>query len=204
MSEPTDPPLTAEDRRLLLTLARRSLAGHLERGERPAVVVESPALLRRRGAFVTIRRRETGALRGCKGMVRPQLSLAEAVAREAINAAIDDPRFAPVTRDELPLLMIEISALTVPRPIRPGAVVLGRHGLLVVAGRRSGLLLPQVPGHHGLDLDGFLAATCRKAGLPPASWRDDPAVALYGFEAEVWGEEPAPPPAEPGRRFRYP
>lgn len=191
---PLDAPLSAEQRSRLLLLARRAVSAAAAGGEPGPVPGDDPALLRRRAAFVTLRRRDSGELRGCRGEVAARRTLADSVVAGAVGAASDDPRFRPVSADEVPLLRIEISALTEPRPILPGRIRLGRHGLILVRDRRHrGLLLPQVPGHHGLDVVGFLEALCRKSGLPRRSWRDDPAVSLLGFEAEVWAE-PGPTP----------
>ena len=105
-----------------------------------------------------------------------------------IAAAVDDSRFVPVTVDELPSLHIEISALTPLAPIRPEEVVVGRHGLLIIRGRFSGLLLPQVPTRYGWDRNEFLAWLCRKAGLAKNDWKAEDAQ-LFGFEAESWCED---------------
>ena len=96
-----------------------------------------------RGAFTTLHL--FGELRGCIGYVLPAGSLYQTVAETARAAAFDDPRFQPVTEDEAPHLKIEISVLSVPRPIRPEEIEVGKHGLIVTAGARRGLLLPQVP-----------------------------------------------------------
>jgi AmmeMemoRadiSam system protein A len=182
-------PLSAEEKQVALALAREALCLFLREGELPEVQVEHPGLLQPRASFVTLRRRDTHELRGCRGEVRPRRPLIESLRRQAIAAAIDDPRFAPVTLAEVPDLWIHLSALTPLRRIAVDEVVLGRHGLMIVCGSRCGLLLPQVPAHSGLtDRAAFLDALCRKAGLPPGAW-SHPKAALYGFEAEVWGEE---------------
>jgi AmmeMemoRadiSam system protein A len=107
----------------------------------------------------------------------------------AVAAAVEDPRFPPVTLGEAPSLRFEISALTVPEPVPdPAAIQVGRHGLIASRGGRKGLLLPQVAPEWGWDRREFLEHTCRKAGLPPDAWKD-PATRLEWFEAEVWGEE---------------
>jgi uncharacterized protein (TIGR00296 family) len=105
-----------------------------------------------------------------------------------VAAALEDPRFAPVTRDELSALRFEISALTTPRPIRPEEVVVGTHGLLLHRETTLGLLLPQVPVEQGWDRGAFLEGLCHKAGVPEGSWRG-PELSLSAFEAEVWSEE---------------
>ena len=181
--------LSPETRRALLALARRSIVTRLAqgrvlvKGEDYAEVAPQP-----RGAFVTLTDRN-GELRGCIGHVLPHLPLDETVVRMAVAAALEDPRFDPVTPGEVPSLHIEISALTVPEPVpSPDAIVVGRHGLIVSRGWAKGLLLPQVPGEWGWDREEFLRHTCLKAGLPPDAWRD-PRTKIETFEAEVWGEE---------------
>ena len=129
-----------------------------------------------------------GELRGCIGHLSPEVPLAETVARVAVAAATEDPRFGAVTRDELDALRLEVSVLSTYEPIAPDAIEVGRHGLLLRGRGRSGLLLPQVAPEHGLDREAFLAAVCRKAGLPKDAWRE-PDCQLYGFTADVFGEE---------------
>lgn len=181
------PALSLDDKRFLLALARETLTAYLSGRELPAPQVTSPGLKVPRASFVTLRRRDTGDLRGCRGERLPRRPLVESVMQMAIASAVDDPRFDPVRLHELPGLQIEISALTPPRPIRPEDVLVGRHGLTILAGPSAGLLLPQVPGAYGWNREQFLRALCEKAGLPPDTWRRD-WVRLEAFEAEVWGE----------------
>jgi uncharacterized protein (TIGR00296 family) len=101
---------------------------------------------------------------------------------------VDDPRFASVTRAELPDLHIEINAMTPLSAIQPDEIEVGRHGLYLVLGNQAGLLLPEVPLNYGWDREMFLAALCRKAGLPLDAWQH-PTCKLWGFETEIW-EEP--------------
>ena len=100
----------------------------------------------------------------------------------AIQAACHDPRFAPVRQDELDDLVFEISVLTPPQPF-DGSLVIGRDGLIVSARKRRGVLLPQVASERGWDLVTFLEQTCRKAGLPGDTWRDEKCDVLV-FQAE--------------------
>lgn len=180
--------LPDEDRRWLLRIARDTLLEHLAGGAAAGPEPGRPALQSRRAAFVTLTRRDTGALRGCRGEAVARRPLAESVARMALAAAIDDPRFPPVTGDELPALRLTINALTPPVPIEPDAIIVGRHGVWLVLGGQSGLLLPEVPLHYGWDRRQLLAALCRKAGLPDGAWRH-PGAELRGFEAEAWSED---------------
>ena len=180
--------LSAEDKQTLLHLARQTLNDYLGNGRLPDFEPASPSLLQPRAAFVTLRVRETGDLRGCIGEVIAREPLWKCVLNMAIAAATSDPRFPPVAIGEVPHLHIEISALTPMQPIKPEEVVVGRHGLMIVKGLDRGLLLPQVPVEQGWGREEFLRGLCRKAWLSPNAWKDKD-TQLYGFEAEVWGEE---------------
>jgi AmmeMemoRadiSam system protein A len=177
--------ISERGRSVLLGIARRAIECRLE-GVTFEPSVREPELLRPLGAFVTLKTAE-GALRGCIGHLSPEAPLALTVARVAVAAALEDPRFGPVTRDELDALHVEASVLSTYEPIAPEAVEIGRHGLMIRCHGKSGLLLPQVAPEHGLDREAFLAAVCRKAGLPKDAWRDQECV-LYGFTAEAFGE----------------
>jgi AmmeMemoRadiSam system protein A len=137
-----------------------------------------------RGAFTTLHL--NGKLRGCIGYVMPTHSLYRTVAETARSAAFDDPRFKPVTRDEVAGLEIEISVLSPLQPIRPEEVVVGRHGLVIHKGLRRGLLLPQVPVEWGWDRETFLAQTCKKAGLALDAWEHG--AEIQAFTAEAFDE----------------
>lgn len=174
-----------EERKLLLSLARRTLEAALAGRPRPPVDVPTPALREPRGVFVTLRRGT--ALRGCIGWVEARRPLAEAIQEMAVAAA-RDPRFDPVTADELPDLSIEISALTPARSVSsPQDIRVGEHGLVVRREGRSGLLLPQVATDYGWDRETFLRQTCRKAGLPENAW-EEAGTEISVFTAEVFGE----------------
>ncbi len=181
----TDAP-SAEEQAALLRVARDAIASHLA-GARSPLPPASGALAEARGAFVTLRRRGDGELRGCIGNLVSQRPLVETVARMAVAAATEDPRFPPLRPEELEQVTIEISALGPMEKVRPEQVEVGRHGLLVSDGRRRGVLLPQVPLEHGWDRETFLAHTCSKAGLPEDAWRR-PQIELLAFTACVFGE----------------
>ena len=199
--------LSEEERRLALTIPRRAIERALgrDRVRDPAGPFRSellPAVFdERRGVFVTLKRFPSLELRGCIGYPLPVLALREALARAAVSAAVEDPRFRPVRAEELPRLAIEVSVLTVPQPIRAArpqdlvrAVLVGRDGLIVEGFGSSGLLLPQVAPEQHWSSEEFLEGTCEKAGLPPTAWRD-PRVSVQRFEAEVFGEShPGGPP----------
>jgi len=180
--------LNLEQRRTLLLIARRSIEAVLA-GRRPEL--ESfpldDELRRPSGAFVTLHAKD-GDLRGCIGSIQAVAPLYQAVSSNAINAAFRDPRFFPVTPDELPELHVEISVMSPIEPVRDlDEIEVGRDGLIVSSGSRAGLLLPQVATEYGWDRDTFLRQTCVKAGLPPDSWRS-PDCRVERFSAEVFGE----------------
>ncbi len=143
---------------------------------------------------MTLKRYPSGDLRGCIGFPLPVLPLGQAIAEAAVSAAVDDPRFPPVTAHELGRLTVEVSILGLPTPIPAGppaatvaAVQVGRDGLIVDGRGTSGLLLPQVAPEQGWTAEELLSGTCEKAGLPPDAWRG-PGVRIRRFEAEVFGE----------------
>jgi AmmeMemoRadiSam system protein A len=173
-----------EERRVLLDLAHRSIAAELE-GSRLDLTPSSEHLAQPRGAFTTLHLH--GKLRGCIGYVIVKYSLYRTVAETAHAAAFNDPRFPPVTAEEVADLKIDISVLSPLHPIHPEQVVVGRHGLVVSQGSRRGLLLPQVPVEWGWDRETFLAQTCLKAGLPPDAWQHG--AELEAFTAEVFGQQ---------------
>ncbi len=180
--------LTDEDKQTLLRIARSALNEYFAAGTLPDLGTASAALLEPRATFVTLRRKATGELRGCRGEIVARQPLIESVAHTAVSSATEDPRFTPVTAEEVPHLHIEISALTPMTPIAPEEIVVGRHGLMIQKGPCAGLLLPQVPTAYGWGREEYLEALCHKAGLPGTAWREQ-GVKLVAFEAEVWGED---------------
>ncbi len=159
--------------RALVSLARRAAAAAVAGNRLPSAEVASAPSVPVYGAFVTLT--DAGRLRGCIGTLGRTMPAASAVAHAGAQAATADPRFPPVTPEELPRLDLEVSLLTplaeLDPAALPGAIVPGRDGLVVEEGPFRGLLLPQVATEHGLDAEAFLDATCRKAGLPPGCWR---------------------------------
>ena len=172
------------ERDLLLRAAHDSILYALE-GREISVDPPTPHLSEPRGAFTSLY--VHGNLRGCVGYVLPVGSVYKAVVETARAAAFEDTRFYPVTLAEAQDLQIELSILSVPQPISPEDVEIGRHGLLITAGFRRGLLLPQVPVEHHWDRISFLEQTCRKAGLPIDAWQTGATV--EAFTAEVFGEK---------------
>ncbi|WP_457752704.1 TIGR00296 family protein [Thermococcus sp.] len=182
----------------LVKLARRAIEEYLKSGKIIKPSKDTPEeLWEKMGVFVTLNRHgvpKQAALRGCIGFPLPVYPLVEATIKAAIYAAVDDPRFPPVTPDEIDNITVEVSVLTPPELIegppeeRPKKIKVGRDGLIIEKGIYSGLLLPQVPIEWGWDEEEFLAETCWKAGLPPDCWLD-PDTKVYKFTAEIFEEE---------------
>ncbi|MBI3492056.1 MAG: AmmeMemoRadiSam system protein A [Acidobacteria bacterium] len=175
---------SSSDRDLLLSLARDAIEAHVESCAAPSPPLDG-VFARRGGAFVTLHLR--GELRGCIGHVDAHDALGQVIARCAVAACSDDPRFPAVTPAELPHLDIELSLLG---PLESVAAIeeieIGRHGLVVEMHWRRGLLLPQVATEWKWDRETFLAQTCVKAGLPRDAWKNG--ASLWRFEAEVFGD----------------
>lgn len=179
--------LSEADRHALLDLARQAVTSAVARREILSPIPGTGIFAEKRGVFVTLHVNDR--LRGCIGVVEAQEPLGEAIVRCAASAALQDPRFPPMRSDDLPGLQIEISLLSEPTPIRPDAIEIGRHGLLISRGRQRGLLLPQVALEHRLTPEQFLRETCRKAHLSPDAWRDSD-VALSAFTCEIFSDVP--------------
>jgi len=180
--------LTENEQAVLSWLATESIEYRLEHGARledaAVPVPEQEALHAVRGAFVTLTL--NGALRGCIGTIVGQTSLFLTVSRMACAAACEDPRFPPLRLEEWDAAGMEISVLSdLTRCPDPDAIEVGRHGLVLAFGGRSGVFLPQVPLEQSWDRPEYLEALCVKAGLPSGSWRKEGAE-LYWFEAFVF------------------
>jgi AmmeMemoRadiSam system protein A len=172
-----------EERSLLLKLAHEAIASALV-NRAISLDPPTPHLAEPRGAFTTLYAQ--GNLRGCVGYVLPIASLYRTVANTARGAAFEDTRFWPVVAEELPDLEVSLSVLSLPQPIQPEQIEVGRHGLLVSQAGRRGLLLPQVPTGYGWDRLAFLQQTCKKAGLPLNAWEHG--AKIEAFTAEIFDD----------------
>src|SRR4051812_45557431 len=172
-----------QERELLLHIAHRSIEAAVKKQEfQPAAVPDH--LHEPRGAFTTIHLDRQ--LHGCVGYILPALPLYATVAETAASAALNDPRFVPLTPEEAPQIKVEISVLSKPFPISAELVRPGVPGLIVSDGRRRELLLPQGAPEHGWDAEEFLNPPCLKARLPADAWRKGARV--EAFTAEIFGE----------------
>jgi hypothetical protein len=146
-----------------------------------------PRELSRHGAaFVTLRL--AGELRGCVGTVEPWRALADDVRGNAVAAAFHDPRFAPLRRDELHRVSIEVSVLGASEPVRAcgedavlAALRPGTDGVVIACGRHRATFLPQVWEALPAPAD-FMAALKDKAGLPRDFWSADLRVSRYAVD----------------------
>lgn len=171
-------PLSSADGKALLKIARQTLQDYLS-GNRKDFSQYEKLLSRHQldrfkekaGIFVTLYEKPK-QLRGCIGYIYPVEPLLAGVCENAINAATNDPRFSPVTADELNHLDLEINVLTKPTPIPSWQdIKLGEDGIVLKKGDRQAVFLPKVASEFGWDLQQTLAQLSVKAGLSPDAWR---------------------------------
>lgn len=147
----------------IVALARRTIELHIRKGEnhtRPQL--HDRTLPHTAGAFVSLHRE--GELRGCIGTIEPtRPTLAEEVARNAIQAATQDPRFPPLHADELGDLDLSVDVLHEPEPATIEQLDPKRYGVIVMSGYKRGLLLPDLDGVDSADQQ--IAIARRKAGI---------------------------------------
>lgn len=178
--------LSTDDKKDLLRIARDSIDAALKNKPTAPAGSTSEALNELCGAFVTLHL--LGELRGCIGYIEPRFSLRETVEEVAQKAALEDPRFPPLTPKELERVEIEISVLSPLQKVSDvDEIVVGTHGLVIDAGYTRGLLLPQVATEWGWGREQFLSQTCRKAGLQADAWKQKK-VATYSFTSTVFSE----------------
>lgn len=206
LPEPVE--LDPETSAALLRIAREAVtAAVLRRSRRPASRQEptipssgdvasprpaeaSAALDQPGAAFVTLT--EHGSLRGCIGSLAAEQPLRRAVASAGASAAVDDPRFMPVSEHELPSLHIDVSVLGPAVPLRdPMAFRPGIDGVIVVRDGRRALFLPEVATDQGWGPGEMFDAVCEKAGLEGHAWHD-PRTRLFVFRTVRVSEAEAP------------
>ena len=189
--------LTPKEGKLLVKLARKAVEERLKKGKVIDVPKDTPQkLMEHCGVFVTLNSLRHGKreLRGCIGFPYATTPLARAVIESAINSATQDPRFDPVSFEELDQIVFEVSILTPPQPIKvekpqdyPSEIKVGQDGLIIEKGYYKGLLLPQVPVEWNWDEEQFLCQCCLKAGLPPDCWLTK-GMKIYRFHAIIFEE----------------
>jgi AmmeMemoRadiSam system protein A len=161
----------------LVKLAKRTVESYIKKGKVVQAKRLTPEMKPRAGVFVSIHK--GGELRGCIGTIEPQRkNVAEEIIANAIASASRDPRFYPITADELAELEYSVDILTKPEPVKSRKQLdAKRYGVIVEAGGRKGLLLPDL---EGVDSVNYQIDICRqKAGIDP----EEP-VKLYRFEVK--------------------
>lgn len=180
--------LTPEQKQKLLKIARESISVYLKSGKKIQINESDPLFTRKMGAFVTLKQHND--LRGCIGSLVASQPLYLTVQDMAIEAAVGDPRFSPLSLPELKDLRIEISVLSPMEKIKSAELIeLGKHGVLVRKNGHSGVFLPQVAAETGWSKEEFLNNLCvHKAGMPFNAWKNKD-TELYIFTAEVFSEK---------------
>lgn len=147
----------------------------------------------KRGVFVTLNSYPSGELRGCIGFTEPIYNLKEGVVNAARHAALNDPRFMPVSEEEK--VTIEVSVLTLPEFLNVAEpedylkrIEIGKDGLIVEFEGRKGLLLPQVFPEWKADAKKALEMTCEKAGLSKDAWKEK-GCKVFKFQAQIFSEK---------------
>ena len=161
----------------LVRLAKKTVEAFVRKGEVFEPRRLTAEMKEQSGVFVSIHK--LGELRGCIGTFEPQhVNVAEEIVANAISSATRDPRFPPVTKEELKNLDYSIDVLSKPEPVKSQKQLdPKRYGVIVEAGWRKGLLLPDL---EGVDTVEEQVDICRlKAGIGP----DEP-VKLYRFEVK--------------------
>jgi len=177
--------LQSADKKALLSLARKTINRYLTTETIPLARGFSPAVQEFRGVFVTLKK--FGNLRGCIGRLTPEAPLGQLVGAMAIQSALNDHRFRPVTVTEMKDIEIELSVLTPMKTIpRAEDIVVGRDGVLLQKGRAGAVFLPQVATEQGWSREVMLDQLCLKAGLPEGSWRTG--AEFQTFQAIVFHE----------------
>jgi AmmeMemoRadiSam system protein A len=160
----------------LVDLARRTIEHYVRTGRVLAPPEELPPEMQgRAGVFVSIHKKD-GSLRGCIGTFEPtQSNIALEIIQNAISAATRDPRFPPITEDELDDLQISVDVLSKPERVNSlEELDPKKYGVIVQSGWRRGLLLPDLEGVDTVEQQ--VAIAMRKAGIAPGE-----PVQLYRF-----------------------
>jgi len=181
--------LSQQDGKELIKLARASIKSYFSDTNVKTSDNIKKKFGAKQGVFVTLT--IDGELRGCIGFPEPVLPLYEAVIEAAKSAAFSDPRFSPLTLEEMDKLHIEISVLTVPEIIEVKKpedylkkIKIGSDGLIIRGNYGAGLLLPQVFTEYKCNVQKALEMTCQKAGLSSDAWKDL-SNKIYKFQADI-------------------
>lgn len=181
----------------LIQVARKTIENFVKTGEKNSVPTNYPEEYKKKGGvFVTIYKKKPKRLRGCIGFPYPQLTIIEGVIEASVHAS-QDPRFEPLSKEDLDDINIEISILTEPELIQINdpkkyleKIDIGKDGLILKNDFNSGLLLPQVPVEQNWSVEEFLENLCLKAGLTIDAWMDSKCK-IYKFQTKIIHENSA-------------
>jgi AmmeMemoRadiSam system protein B/AmmeMemoRadiSam system protein A len=180
--------LSKKDKKELLTIARNTLDQYIRFNKTPEIKTSgfSGQINTPCGVFVTLK--ENGELRGCIGRFTAEEPLYQVVQQMTIASSTEDGRFQPVDPKEIGRITIELSVLSPMKRINSiDEIVMGKHGIYIKKGYRSGTFLPQVATETGWSKEDFLGHCSRdKAGLSWNGWKD---AEIYIYEAVVFSEE---------------
>jgi AmmeMemoRadiSam system protein A len=179
--------LSQKEKKILINIVEETIKAKIDGEAIPDFYYGQQALNVRTGAFVTLK--IDNELRGCIGMISSNKPLYQTISEMALQAAFCDPRFEPLTLEELNKLGIEVSILSPLKKVGSiDEIEVGRDGLLIKKNLSSGLLLPQVAVEYCWDKYSFLEQVCLKAGLNADAWKEDDAD-IYKFTAEVFSSD---------------
>ena len=177
-----------EEVELLFKIARKSIHSMLNDKHKLRIYKNEipPKLREPMGAFVTLK--ADGKLRGCIGRFSSNLPLYKTVRDSAYSSAFEDPRFDPLSNEELDKVELEITVIGPLKKISNiNEIVLGKHGVYIKKGSHSGTLLPQVATEHGWTVEEFLGFASReKAKLGWEGWKE---AELFIYEGLVLEEK---------------
>jgi AmmeMemoRadiSam system protein A len=148
-------------------------------------LAQYPQLKEPGAAFVTINKRPNDQLRGCIGSLQAYRPLYEDIIANARAAALQDPRFPPLSPEELKDIKIEVSILSEPKPLEykdkedlRKKITPYKDGVVLKLGSHQATYLPQV-WEQLPDFDLFFSSLCQKAGLTPNCLDQHPQIQVY-------------------------
>lgn len=171
----------------VLTIARKTLSEFLSTKKILVITPKNKILQQPMGAFVTLKNNDR--LRGCIGLIETDQPLYKIIQEVTIASATKDPRFNPVTLQELKDIIIEVSILTPKNKIKNWKdIKLGTDGVMIEQGWHKAVFLPQVAQETGWDLERFLSTLCtEKAGLPADCYKNSQTI-IYVFQTQIFTE----------------
>lgn len=180
--------IAIEEKKIMLQIARNSIASIYDSSILTEIDYSKFLILNtEKGAFVTLT--ENHDLRGCIGYITSDMPLHKTIEDAARQAAIGDPRFPQLTKEEFRKIEIEVSILSEPFPMESyNDIIVGTHGLILTEHGRRGLLLPQVPIEHNMNKEEYLSSLCEKSGFHSSFWKER-TLNIELFTANVFSEK---------------